>query len=75
MEDFIYGNDPDDYRSVQDDSDFAQGKETGELHQTKINKNFIDSQDLQHNKVQDILSPTINQFTCDPIFRSMQIKL
>ena len=30
---------------------------------------------MTYYKNQDIPSPTINQFTCDPIFRSMQIKL
>ena len=46
MEDFIYGNNPDDYQSVQDDPDYVQGKERGDLHQTKINKNYIDDHDL-----------------------------
>ena len=71
MEDYIFGNDPSDYIHMSEDLNMVEGQEKNtELHETKMNKNFIETDIIDDGNLPESI---VNHFICQPIIKASSV--
>ena len=72
VEDFLYDNPPEEYDNMLDDNPCIASNSATDLHQIKINKNFIEKIIEDTNEITDLPNPN---YIHQPIFRMVNMQV